>query len=116
MTRSAMLEILTKTYINTARAKGLRERVVLLIHAFKNALIPIITTVGLLMGLMLAGSVITETIFTYPGMGFTLVKSLSERDFPVIQGALLVTSFTYLFVNLLVDIAYVYADPRIRYS
>ncbi|MCC7161975.1 MAG: ABC transporter permease [Anaerolineae bacterium] len=116
MTRSAMLEVLGSDYIRSARAKGLSESRVLFRHGLKNAMIPVLTIIGQTTGALLAGAVITETVFAYPGMGFTLVKSLSERDYPVIQAALLVTSFLYLTINLLIDIAYLYADPRIRYG
>lgn len=116
MTRSAMLEVLGSDYIRSARAKGLSESRVLFRHGIKNAMLPVLTIIGQTIGALLAGAVITETVFAYPGMGFTLVKSLSERDYPVIQAALLVTSFLYLTINLLIDIAYVYADPRIRYG
>lgn len=116
ITRSAMLEVLSADYIRTARSKGLHERRVVLTHALRNALIPVLTIIGQITGAMLAGAVITETVFAYPGIGYTLVKSLSERDFPIIQAALLVTSLTYLLINLLLDIAYFCVDPRIRFS
>jgi ABC-type dipeptide/oligopeptide/nickel transport system permease component len=111
-----MLDVLNANYITSARAKGLRERRVLFIHGLKNALIPVLTILGQMTGTMLAGAVVTETVFTYPGIGFTLVKSLSQRDYPVIQAALLFTSVSYLVMNLLIDIVYAYLDPRIRFD
>ena len=116
ITRSSMLEILRSDYIRTARAKGMPESAVLFIHALKNALIPILTTIGNMMGALLAGAVVTETIFSYSGLGFTLVRSLFLRDYPVIQASLLITSLSYLFMNFLVDISYSLVDPRIRYD
>lgn len=116
MTRAAMLEILNSDYIRTARAKGLRESRVLIVHALKNALIPIITIIGQMTGMMVAGAVVTETIFAYPGIGYTLVKSITQRDYPIIQATLLVSTFGYLLINLMVDIAYSFVDPRIRYG
>jgi peptide/nickel transport system permease protein len=114
MTRASMLEVLNAQYVMTARSKGLPEMVVTLRHALKNALIPVITSVGQTLGLVLSGAVVTETVFNYPGLGFTLVKSLSQRDYPTIQGALLIASVSYLIVNVVVDLLYVYVDPRIR--
>ena len=114
MMRAAMLEVLGQEYIRTARAKGLRELMVLGRHALRNALVPMVTVVGLQVGLLLGGSVITETIFAYPGIGQLVVSAISARDTPVVQGAVLLTSAGFILVNLLVDLSYAFIDPRIR--
>lgn len=116
MTRSSLLEVLGQDYIRTARAKGLRERVVLITHAMKNAFLPIITVIGLEIGLLLAGAILTETIFSWPGMGRLIVNRILARDYPSVQGSVLVIAVIFVFVNLLVDISYAYLDPRIRYE
>lgn len=116
MTRSALLEVLGEDYVRTARAKGLRERLVVAKHVLRNALIPVITTVGLQFGYMLGGSVVTETVFAWPGMGRLLVSSVEQRDITMVQGILLVVAACFLLVNLAVDIIYSFVDPRIRYS
>jgi ABC-type dipeptide/oligopeptide/nickel transport system permease component len=116
LTRSAMLEVLHENYIRTARAKGLDERVVLSRHALRNAAIPIITIMGLQLGSLLAGAVLTETVFGYPGIGRMLARSVFERDFPVTQGLILLIALVYVVVNVLVDILYSVLDPRIRYE
>lgn len=115
-TRSAMLDVIHSAYVTTARAKGLRERTVVLGHAFRNALIPILTVIGLALPDMIGGAVITETIFTWPGMGSLFVEGVSGRDYPLIQGISLLVAITVLLANLLTDIAYSLADPRVRYS
>ena len=115
-TRSSMLEVINATYVTTARAKGLQERNVILVHAFRNALIPIITVIGLALPEMVGGAVITETVFSWPGMGSLLVEGVAGRDYPLIMGISLVVGTTVLFANLLTDIAYAFADPRIRYQ
>ena len=115
MTRSTMLEVLAQDYVRTARAKGLGERTVLLRHALKNALIPVVTVIGLQFGILMAGAVVTEVVFTWPGIGWLMVDSISNRDFPLVQAALLVTSVTFILVNLVVDMLYAFLDPRIRY-
>jgi peptide/nickel transport system permease protein len=112
--RSTMLEVLRQDYVTTARAKGLRERIVLLGHAFRNALIPLITVVGLSLPELLSGAVITETIFQWPGMGLLAVRAVSARDYPLILGTILVTATMVLVSNLLADLLYGVADPRIR--
>jgi peptide/nickel transport system permease protein len=112
--RSTMLEVLLQDYVTTARAKGLRERVVLLGHAFRNALIPLITVIGLSLPELLSGAVITETIFQWPGMGMLAVRAVSARDYPLILGTILVTATMVLVSNLLADLLYGAADPRIR--
>ena len=115
-TRSSMLDVINATYVTTARAKGLHEKNVILVHAFRNALLPIITVIGLALPEMVGGAVITETVFAWPGMGSLLVEGVAGRDFPLIMGISLVVATTVLIANLLTDIAYVFADPRIRYQ
>jgi glutathione transport system permease protein len=115
VTRSSMWKLGTD-YIRTAHAKGLSERAVVLRHAVKNALIPVITVIGLEFGYLLAGSVITETVFAYPGVGRLLVEAIDFRDYPVIQGALLVLALQFAMVNLVVDVLYAFFDPRISYD
>jgi peptide/nickel transport system permease protein len=114
--RSSMLEVLRQDYIRTARAKGLSEKVVICKHALKNALIPVVTVVGLQFGFLLEGAVIVEVIFAWPGIGRLLVDSIFARDFPVIQGCILFIAVMFVFVNLLVDSSYTYLDPKIRYE
>jgi peptide/nickel transport system permease protein len=114
MMRSCMLEVLGQEYVRTARAKGLRELLVLGRHALRNALIPMVTVLGLQVGLLLGGSVITETIFSYPGLGQLVVSAISARDTPLVQGCVLVTAGGFILVNLLVDLSYALIDPRIR--
>ncbi len=114
MTRSSILEVIREQYIVTARAKGLAERVVLFKHALKNALIPVITIIGLQFGALLSGSIITETIFSWPGIGRLLIQAIKQRDYPVVQGTVLFISLCYVLVNLLTDLLYGVADPRIR--
>ncbi|HBY99284.1 MAG: ABC transporter permease [Ardenticatenaceae bacterium] len=114
MTRSTMLEVLGEDYIRTARAKGLRESVVYYRHALRNALIPVVTVIGLQVGALLGGAVLTETIFSMPGLGRLLVESVFRRDYPVIQGCVLVITLLFVFTNLVVDILYAILDPRVR--
>jgi peptide/nickel transport system permease protein len=116
MTRSSLLEVIRQDYIRTAWAKGLGERTVLLRHALKNALIPVVTVIGLQYGYLLGGAVITETVFSRPGLGRLLVDSIKARDFPVVQGTIMMLAVSFVIVNLLVDLLYVYLDPRIRYD
>lgn len=116
MTRSAMLEALSADYIRTARAKGLNEWVVTFKHALRNALIPIITVLGLDFGAYLTGSILTETIFSWPGIGRYVVNAISRRDLPAIQGAVLFLSVVFVLVNLITDLAYAKADPRVSYE
>ena len=116
MTRSTMLETLSQDFTTTARSKGLQERVVVIKHAFKNALIPIITVVGLQFGLLLGGAVLTETVFAWPGLGRLIVDSILARDYPLIQGTILIFGLLYIMVNLVVDLIYALVDPRIRYD
>lgn len=115
-TRSSLLEVLNQDYIRTARAKGLADRAVILSHGLKNAMIPVATVIGLQVGALLGGAIVTETIFVLPGVGRLVVDSIFSRDFPVVQGAVLFLALVYLFANLVVDILYVFLDPRIRYG
>lgn len=116
MTRSAMLEILSQDFIRTARSKGLKQRAVIAKHALRNALIPVITIGGLEFGTLIAGAVLTETVFSWPGVGRLLVDSILARDYPVVQGAVLVIAISFILINLLVDLMYGLVDPRIRYD
>jgi peptide/nickel transport system permease protein len=116
MTRSSMLEVLGQDFIRVARSKGLATRAVLLRHALRNALIPIVTVLGLQTGFLLGGVVITEQIFGLPGLGWTLLNGVYQRDYPVVQGTVMVFAATFVLVNLLVDLLYTYLDPRIRYE
>jgi ABC-type dipeptide/oligopeptide/nickel transport system permease component len=116
MTRSSMLEVLGQDFIRVARAKGLATRTILLRHALRNALIPIVTVLGLQTGFLLGGVVITEQIFGLPGLGWTLLNGVYQRDYPVVQGTVMVFAATFVLVNLLVDLLYTYLDPRIRYE
>ena len=116
MTRSTMLEVLRQDFVRTARAKGLRERLVVARHALKNALIPIVTVVGLQFGALLGGAVLTESVFGWPGMGLLLVESIFSRDYAMVQGIVLVFSSLFILVNLLVDLCYAVIDPRIHYG
>lgn len=116
LTRSSMLQVLPQAFIRTARAKGLREQAVLYRHALRNALIPVITIVGLQLGGLLSGAVITEQIFNWPGIGRLAIETIFARDYPVVQAVTLVTSVAVVFLNLLVDLSYVWIDPRIRYE
>jgi peptide/nickel transport system permease protein len=113
MVRASMLEVLSEDYVRTARAKGLTEPAVLWRHALRNAWLPILTVIGLQLGGLLAGAVITETVFAWPGVGSLLVESIQARDFPVVQGCVLLISLVYVLVNTLTDLAYVWVDPRI---
>jgi len=116
MTRSSLVEVLENDYIRTARAKGLSQRVVLLKHALRNALLPVITVAGLQFGSLLGGAIITEKIFERPGLGTLLLEGISERNYPVVQGTVLVIAISYVIVNTLVDLSYGFIDPRIRNS
>jgi ABC-type dipeptide/oligopeptide/nickel transport system permease component len=116
VTRSAMLDVLSGDFVRTARAKGLTERVVIVRHALRNALIPIITVLGLDFGYYLTGSILTETIFSWPGLGRYVVNAITRRDLPAIQGSVLFLSVVFVLVNLITDLAYAKADPRVAYS
>jgi peptide/nickel transport system permease protein len=113
-TRAAMLEVLEEDYVRTARSKGLPERSVVLKHALRNALVPIVTVIGLTVALMIGGAVVTETVFGLPGVGSLVVNAVLRRDYPVIQGALLVVAAIYVLINLLVDLLYLVVDPRVK--
>jgi peptide/nickel transport system permease protein/oligopeptide transport system permease protein len=115
LTRSSMLEVMRMEYVTTARAKGLREYRVVIRHALKNALIPVVTIFGLQFGQLLAGTVVIETVFARPGIGRLIVDAILAKDFPVVQGIVLVVAIAYVVVNLIVDLAYALLDPRIRY-
>ena len=114
MTRSSMLDVICQEYIVTARAKGLSEQVIVVKHALKNALIPIITVLGIQLGTMLGGAVLTESVFSIPGLGKFMVDSIKNRDYPVVQGGVLLLAIVFSLVNLIVDIIYAYVDPRIK--
>jgi len=114
MVRSSMIEELSADYVRTARAKGLPESAVLFRHAFRNALIPVITILGLQFGTLLAGTIVTESIFAWPGIGRLTVQAIQSRDYPLLQGCILLISFSYVLVNLLTDFFYALVDPRIR--
>ena len=116
MTRSSLLEVLGLDYVRTARAKGLRERSVVLRHGMRNALLPVVTVIGLSLGAFLSGAILTETIFNLTGMGKTLFEAITGRDYIVIQGVTIVVAVAYLVVNLIVDVSYAFLDPRIRLS
>lgn len=116
MTRASMLNVLGQDFVTTARSKGLSEILVIIRHAFKNALIPIITIIGLQFGRLLSGAVLTETVFAWPGLGRLIVNSILARDYPVVQGVVLTFGFLFVLTNLIVDIIYTFVDPRIHYE
>ncbi|ADP10766.1 MULTISPECIES: dipeptide ABC transporter permease DppB [Erwinia] len=116
MTRSAMLEVLGEDYIRTARAKGLTPTRVIVVHALRNAMLPVVTVIGLQVGTLLAGAILTETIFSWPGLGRWLIDALQRRDYPVVQGGVLVVATLIILVNLLVDLLYGVVNPRIRHK
>jgi peptide/nickel transport system permease protein len=114
MTRSSLLDVLGLDYIRTAHAKGLERRAVVLRHGFRNALLPVVTIIGLSLGGLLSGAVLTETVFNLPGVGRTLFESITARDYTVVQAFTLVIAMVFLVVNLIVDVMYAFLDPRIR--
>jgi ABC-type dipeptide/oligopeptide/nickel transport system permease component len=116
MVRISVMEELSSDYVRTARAKGLSESAVLFRHAFRNALIPILTILGLQFGALLAGTIVTETIFSWPGIGRLTVQAINSRDYPLLQGCILLIAVTYVFVNLLTDVVYAVVDPRVRFE
>jgi peptide/nickel transport system permease protein len=116
VTRSSMLEVLRQDFIRTERAKGLSERIVIYKHAVRNAMIPVITVIGLNFGLLLAGAILTETVFSWPGIGRYVVNAVNMRDYSVVQGCVLFFALMFVIVNLITDIVYVYIDPRIHYG
>jgi ABC-type dipeptide/oligopeptide/nickel transport system permease component len=115
LVRSSMLEVLNQEYVTTARSKGLSGNIVVVRHALKNALIPVVTMLGLQLGALLGGAVITETVFSRPGLGRLAVDAISSRDFPLVQGTVLFAAVVYVLVNIVVDVSYAVIDPRIRY-
>jgi len=115
MTRSSMLEVIRQDYIRTARAKGLAERTVIYIHALRNAAINIVTVLGMQIGYLLGGAILTETVFSWPGVGLMMVRAIQARDYPMVQGGVLFVAMVFVLVNLVVDITYAFLDPRIRY-
>lgn len=115
ITRSAMLEVLSQDYIRTARAKGVMERWVIIKHALKNALLPVVTIIGLQFGTLLSGAILTETIFSWPGIGSWIYEGILARDYPVVQGGVVFVAIVFVLINLLVDISYAFLDPRIQY-
>ncbi len=116
MTRASVLEVLPKEFVRTARAKGLGERAVLLRHSLRNALLPVVTVAGLQTGAVLSGSVITESIFAWPGIGRLTIEAIAARDYPLVQGCVLTIALTYVLLNLLTDLLYTVCDPRVRYE
>ncbi len=116
MLRTSLLEVLHENYIRTAKAKGLSPFRVILRHALKNALIPTVTVIGLQFGWLLGGTVVVETVFSWPGMGQLIITGILGRAYPMVQGAIIALAFVFIFINLLVDILYTYLDPRIRYE
>ena len=116
VTRSSMLEVLRQDFIRTERAKGLSERVVIYKHAVRNAMIPVVTVIGLNFGLLLAGAILTETVFSWPGIGRYVVSAVRMRDYPAVQGCVMFFAFVFVVVNLITDVIYVYIDPRIHYK
>jgi peptide/nickel transport system permease protein len=116
MVRTSVIEELSSDYVRTARAKGLSPWAVLFRHAFRNALIPILTILGLQFGTLLAGTIVTETIFSWPGIGRLAVQAIGSRDYPLLQGCILLIAVSYVFVNLLTDLVYAFVDPRVRFE
>ena len=116
ITRSSVLDVLRQDFITTARAKGVSERMVIYKHALKNALIPVVTVLGLQFGILLGGAVLTETVFAWPGVGRLLVDAILRRDYPVVQGTVMLLAFLFVIINLVVDIIYAFLDPRIHYQ
>lgn len=116
ITRSAMLEVLSQDYIRTARAKGLLERWVIFKHALKNALLPVVTIIGLQFGTLLGGAILTETIFSWPGIGSWIYEGILSRDYPVVQGGVVFVAVAFVIINLLIDLSYAFLDPRIQYQ
>lgn len=116
LTRSSMLEVLNEDYVRTARSKGLGQRRIVLVHALKNALIPVVTTVGLQIGRILGGTIVIELIFSFPGMGKMMLDAIYARDFPIVQGSVLLITFAFMGINLVIDLTYAFIDPRIRYG
>jgi peptide/nickel transport system permease protein len=116
VTRSSMLEVINREYVTTARAKGLDDRRVIWGHALKNAMLPVVTVMGVQMGYLLGGSILVETVFSWPGLGLQLFRAISSRDLPLVQGGVMLVSAIFVFLNLAIDLLYAFLDPRVRYS
>ena len=116
VTRSSMLEVINREYVTTARAKGLSDRQVIWGHALKNAMLPVVTVMGVQMGYLLGGSILVETVFSWPGLGFQLYRAISSRDLPLVQGGVMLVAALFVVINLAVDLLYAFLDPRVRYS
>jgi len=116
ITRSSLLDVLNDDYVRTARAKGLSERRVVLRHALANALLPVVTLMGIQLGYLLGGSILVETVFAWPGLGLQLYEAIGSRDLPLVQGGVLFVAFVFVLLNLAVDLLYAVLDPRIRHS
>jgi peptide/nickel transport system permease protein len=116
ISRSCMLEVLQQDYVRTARAKGLSERIVIYVHAFRNALVPVVAVIGITTTILIGGAVVTEIVFNIPGLGRLIISAILRRDYPVVQGVVLVTAASYVLINLMVDMLYAFIDPRIRYD
>jgi peptide/nickel transport system permease protein len=116
ISRSCMLDVLQQDYVRTARAKGLSQRVVVYVHAFRNALVPVVAVIGITMAILIGGAVVTEIVFNIPGLGRLIISAILRRDYPVVQGVVLVTAASYVLINLAVDMVYAFIDPRIRYD
>jgi ABC-type dipeptide/oligopeptide/nickel transport system permease component len=116
ITRSSMLDVLSEDYVRTARAKGLSNRKVIYKHALKNAMIPVVTVVGLQFAKLMGGAILTETVFSWPGIGRLLITAISYRDYPMVQGIVFFVAFAFILINILIDLLYAYLDPRIRYE
>jgi glutathione transport system permease protein len=116
LTRSSMLEVLGEDYVRTARAKGLAQRAIVYKHALRNAALPLVTILGLQFGFLLGGAVVTETVFSWPGMGRMMIQAILRKDFPIVQGAVLVFALSFVVINLLVDLVYALINPRVRYG
>ncbi len=115
MTRSTMLEVLSQDYVRTARAKGLRDRLVITRHALRNAMLPVVTIIGLQLGALLSGAILTETVFSWPGIGTWIYAGVQGRDYPIVQSGIIFVAFVFVLVNLLVDLSYAFLDPRIQH-
>jgi peptide/nickel transport system permease protein len=116
ISRSCMLEALAQDYVRTAQAKGLSQRAVTYVHAFRNALVPVVTVIGITMAVLIGGAVVTEVVFNIPGLGRLIISAILRRDYPVVQGVVLVTAAAYVLINFVVDVLYTFIDPRIRYE
>jgi peptide/nickel transport system permease protein len=116
ISRSCMVEVLQQDYVRTARAKGVSQKAVVFVHAFRNALVPVVAVIGITMAILIGGAVVTEIVFNIPGLGRLIISAILRRDYPVVQGVVLVTAAVYVLINLAVDVLYAFIDPRIRYD